>query len=135
MINNVTIMGRLTVVPELRTTGNGVEVTSFCVAVDRSYQKQGEEKQTDFINCVAWRQTAVFVTKYFGKGDMIAITGSIQTRKYDDKDGKTRTAVEVLANNVSFCGAKTEKTNPVSANVSANESDFEEIIDDDDMPF
>ena len=108
MINNVVIMGRLTADPELKKTQSDLSITSFCVAVDRSYVRDGEERQADFINVVAWRGTAEFVTRYFHKGSMIAVQGSIQTRKYEDKDGNKRTAVEVLANNVSFCGSKAE---------------------------
>lgn len=108
MLNCAIIMGRLTADPELRTTGNGTSVTSFSVAVDRRFQRQGEEKQTDFINVVAWRQTAEFVTRYFHKGSMIAVQGSIQTRNYEDKNGNKRTAVEIVADNVSFCGSKAE---------------------------
>ena len=108
MINCAVIMGRLVADPELRTTGSGVSVTSFCVAVDRSYVKPGEERQADFINVVAWRQTADFVTRYFRKGSMIAVQGSIQTRSYEDKNGNKRTAVEIVADNVSFCGSKSE---------------------------
>lgn len=108
MINCVIIMGRLTADPELRTTSNGISVTSFCIAVNRSYIKPGEERQADFINVVAWRQTADFVTRYFRKGSMIAIQGSIQTRSYEDKDGNKRIAVEVVVDNVSFCGSKSE---------------------------
>ena len=106
MINCAIIMGRLVADPELRTTANGVSVTSFCVAVDRNFSKAGGEKQTDFINVVAWRQTADFVTRYFHKGSMIAVEGSIQVRSYEDKNGVKRTAVEIIANNVSFCGSK-----------------------------
>lgn len=108
MLNCAILMGRLTADPELRTTGNGTSVTSFSVAVDRRFQRQGEERQTDFINVVAWRQTAEFVTRYFHKGSMIAVQGSIQTRNYEDKNGNKRTAVEVVADNVSFCGSKAE---------------------------
>lgn len=108
MLNCAIIMGRLTADPELRTTGNGTSVTSFSVAVDRSFVRAGEERQTDFINVVAWRQTAEFVTRYFHKGSMIAVQGSIQTRNYEDKNGNKRTAVEIVANNVSFCGSKAE---------------------------
>lgn len=108
MLNCAIIMGRLTSDPELRTTTSGISVTSFSVAVDRSYQKPGEERQTDFINVVAWRQTAEFVTRYFHKGSMIAVQGSIQTRNYEDKTGAKRTAVEIVADNVSFCGSKAE---------------------------
>ena len=108
MLNCAIIMGRLTADPELRTTQSGVSVTSFSVAVDRSFVRAGEERQTDFINVVAWRQTAEFVTRYFHKGSMIAVQGSIQTRNYEDKNGNKRTAVEIVANNVSFCGSKAE---------------------------
>ena len=87
MLNNVVLMGRLTADPELRQTSTGIEVTSFSIAIDRGYARQGEERQTDFINCVAWRQTAKFITSYFRKGQMIAVTGSIQTRNYEDKSG------------------------------------------------
>lgn len=108
MLNCAIIMGRLTATPELRTTGTGISVTSFSVAVDRSYAKPGEERQTDFINVVAWRGTADFVTRFFTKGQMIAVQGSIQTRNYEDKNGNKRTAVEIVADNVSFCGSKSE---------------------------
>ena len=108
MLNCAVIMGRLTATPELRATGSGISVTSFTVAVDRAYVKAGEEKQTDFINVVAWRNTAEFITRFFTKGQMIAIQGSIQTRNYEDKNGNKRTAVEIVAQNVSFCGSKSE---------------------------
>ena len=108
MINNVVLMGRLTADPELRTTTGGISVTSFTVAVDRQY-KQGDERQADFINVVAWRNTADFVTTYFKKGQMIAIQGRLETRNYEDKNGNKRVAVEVIADNVSFCGGKAEK--------------------------
>lgn len=108
MLNCAVIMGRLTATPELRTTSTGISVTSFSVAVDRSYAKPGEERQTDFINVVAWRSTADFVTRFFTKGQMIAVQGSIQTRNYEDKNGNKRTAVEIVADNVSFCGSKSE---------------------------
>ena len=106
MINCAVIMGRLTADPELRTTSSGISVTTFCVAVDRSFVRPGEERQADFINVTAWRQTADFVTRYFRKGSMIAVQGSIQTRSYEDKNGNRRTAVEIVADNVSFCGSK-----------------------------
>ena len=105
MFNLVVLSGRLTADPELKTTQNGVSVTSFSIAVDRRY-KQGEEKQADFINVVAWRGTAEFISKYFHKGSMIGIEGAIQTRKYQDKDGNNRTAFEVIANNVQFIESK-----------------------------
>ena len=108
MINNAVIMGRLVADPELRTTGNGISVTSFTVAVDRRFVRQGEERQADFIDIIAWRQTAEFVSKYFRKGSMIAVQGSIQTRMYEDKSGNKRKAVEIVADNASFCGSKAE---------------------------
>lgn len=104
MLNNAVIMGRLTADPELKTTNNGNNVTSFTVAVERAYHRD----QTDFINVVAWRQTAEFVTRYFHKGSMIAVQGSIQTRKYQDRNGNSRTAFEIVADQVSFCGSKSE---------------------------
>ena len=108
MLNCAVIIGRITADPELRTTPNGVSVTSFTIAVERSYQKSGEERQTDFINVVAWRGTAEFVSGYFRKGSMIAVQGSIQTRSYKDRNGNKRTAFEIVADNVSFCGSKNE---------------------------
>ena len=147
MINNVVLMGRLVADPELRTTPTGVSVTSFAIAVERSYAKQGEERSADFIDIVAWRQSADFITRYFRKGSMIAIEGSLQTRTYTDKDGNKRKAVEVLANRVSFCGSKSETGtagasrfdtpagNNGAAYASAGADDFESIVDEDDLPF
>lgn len=103
MLNAVVIMGRLTADPELKTTQSGVAVTSFTLAVDR-YAK--EERKTDWVDVVAWRQTAEFICKYFTKGQMIAVTGSIQTRNWEDKQGNKRKAVEIVAREVSFCGSK-----------------------------
>ena len=105
MFNLVVLTGRLTADPELKTTQSGISVTSFSIAVDRRY-RAGEEKQTDFINIVAWRQTAELVAKYFKKGNLIGIEGSIQTRKYTDKNGNNRTAFEVVANNIQFIESK-----------------------------
>lgn len=104
MLNKVIIMGRLTADPELRSTQNGTSVTQFTLAVDREYQKQGEERQADFINCVAWKQTAEFISRNFSKGRMIAVEGSLQTRNYEDKQGNKRTVTEVIVNNASFTG-------------------------------
>lgn len=114
MLNTAIIMGRLTADPELRKTTSGLSVTSFTVAVERNY-KSGEERQADFINVVAWRGTADFVSTYFKKGQMIAVQGSIQTRNYEDKNGIKRTAVEIVADNVSFCGSKAESGNTYGA--------------------
>lgn len=137
MLNIAVIMGRLTAQPELKTTPNGVYVTSFSVAVDRSYQKPGTERVTDFINCVAWRQTAEFITKYFNKGSMIAINGSIQQRSYTDKDGNKRNTFEIVVENVSFCGGKKESgTDAGAAPATVDTDDFEEIsMSEDDLPF
>ena len=142
MLNCAILMGRLVADPELKTTTNGVSVSSFRIAVDRAYQKQGEERQTDFIDIVAWRQTADFVCRYFKKGSMIAVQGSIQTRQYEDKQGNKRIAVEVVADNVSFCGSKNENTAPQTtyppvANASKPTANAFEAIedDDDDLPF
>ena len=103
MLNIVAIQGRLTADPELKHTPSGVAVTSFTLAVDR-YAK--EERKTDWVDVVAWRQTAEFICKYFTKGQMIAVTGSIQTRNWEDKQGNKRKAVEIMAKEVSFCGSK-----------------------------
>lgn len=154
MLNCAVLMGRLVADPELRTTPNGVSVTTFRIAVDRSFVRQGEERQADFIDIVAWRSTAEFVTRYFHKGSMIAVQGSIQTRSYEDKNGNKRTAFEVVADNVSFCGSKAESGNtgarPYSVEVAAaaapappaatyangSTGDFESIDDDDELlPF
>jgi single-strand DNA-binding protein len=110
MLNTVVLMGRLTAAPELRTTTSGTSVTSFTLAVDRRYTQDGE-KRADFINCVAWRSTADFIAKYFSKGDLIAVTGAIQTRNYEDKNKNKRTAVEVVVNEASFCGGKNNSSN------------------------
>lgn len=143
MINNVVIMGRLTFEPELRATSSGVAVVRIQIAVDRQYQAKGEERKADFIDITAWRQTADFISRYFHKGDMIAVEGSIQTENFTDKDGKKRKSVTVVANNVSFCGskAKSDTNNPAFSQPSADDNnaeidDFIEIIDDnDDLPF
>ena len=134
MLNNVILMGRLTADPELKKTPSDVSVTTFTVAVDRAYAKQGEDKKTDFINIVAWRQTAEFICKYFKKGQMIAIQGSIQTRNYEDKDGHKRTAFEIMAEQVSFCGDKktTESATQTTADVSSDNSLFDAGLE---LPF
>ena len=106
MLNVVALMGRLVADPELRQTPNGISVTTFTIAVDRSFVRQGEQRQADFIDIVCWRSSAEFVCKYFRKGSLIAVNGSIQTRKYQDKNGNNRTAFEIVADNVHFAGAK-----------------------------
>ena len=118
MLNCAVIMGRLVADPELRTTTSGISVTSFRVAVDRNFVRQGEERQADFIDVVAWRQTAEFVSRFFRKGSMIAVQGSIQTRNYEDRQGNKRTAVEIVADNVSFCGSKSESGTTTGGNTT-----------------
>lgn len=150
MLNTVVLMGRLTADPELRHTSNDIAVTSFTLAVDRSYVRSGSERVTDFINVVAWRNTAEFVSKYFNKGQLVAVQGSIQTRTYQDKDGNKRYAVEVVADNVYFAEPKrdySQSSQRVPENNSSFESqapssfengsvdDFKEIPIDDDLPF
>lgn len=106
MLNTITIMGRLTRDPELRRTGSGVAVASFTVAVDRDFASQGQEKETDFIECVAWRNTAEFVSKHFAKGKMIVVSGRLQIRKWQDKDGNKRQTAEIVADNCYFGESK-----------------------------
>lgn len=137
MFNLVVLTGRLTADPELKTTPNGISVTTFSIAVDRRY-RSGEERQTDFINIVAWRQSAEFITKYFKKGSLIGIEGSIQTRRYQDKNGNNRTAFEVVVNNVQFVESKRDSvsSNEPASFSNADVNDFAEIGDvDDDLPF
>ena len=107
MLNHITIMGRLTRDPELRRTGSGVAVASFTVAVDRDFGKnENGEKETDFIDCVAWRQTGEFVSKYFTKGSMIVVSGRLQVRSWTDKEGNKRRTAEVVADNCYFGESK-----------------------------
>jgi single stranded DNA-binding protein (ssb) len=149
MLNVVALLGRLTADPELRQTPQGVSVTTFTLAVNRSYVKQGEQRQADFIDIVAWRGTAEFICKYFKKGQMMAVNGSIQTRTYQDKNGNNRKAFEILADNVYFADSKGSAGNsfdddssrgaftapePVSYS-TGDESDFAVIDDDEDLPF
>ena len=146
MLNSIIIMGRLTADPELRSTSSGLSVTRFNVAVDRGYARAGEERKTDFIPVVAWREKADFVSKYFRKGSMIAVQGSLQSNNFEDKNGNKRVAYEIVADQISFCGSKAEtgtvaNVAPVSAAAPAPSyqtavpGDFEEITDDEDLPF
>jgi single-strand DNA-binding protein len=155
MLNVAVLMGRLVADPELRQTTSGISVTSFTLAVDRSYVKAGTERQTDFIDIVAWRNTAEFVCKYFRKGQLAAVQGAIQTRTYTDKEGNKRKAFEIVADNVHFAEPKRDGTSggshpaakpenhtqpvqneqPAPAYSSGNTDDFEEIPSDDDLPF
>lgn len=106
MLNVVAIMGRLVADPELRTTQQGTNVCTFRIACERSYTQKGQQRQADFVDIVAWGKTAEFICKFFQKGSMIAVGGSLQTRHYQGKDGSNRTAVEVVASNIGFAGAK-----------------------------
>ena len=107
MLNHITIMGRLTREPELRRTGSGIAVASFTVAVDRDFSgRDGGERETDFIDCVAWRQTGEFVSKYFTKGSMIVVSGRLQIRNWTDKEGNKRRSAEVVADNCYFGESK-----------------------------
>lgn len=148
MLNQVVLMGRLVADPELRSTTTGRSVCSFRMAVDRDFVRAGEQREADFISVVAWGNTGTFVSNYFRKGSMIAVVGRIQTRNYEDKTGAKRTAFEVVANQVSFCGSKAESGTsggsyqsaaPAPAQAPAFQTaapgDFEEITDDDDLPF
>ena len=139
-MNIISLMGRLTENPELKTTQNGVSVTSFTLAVERGYTPKGQERQTDFINCVAWRQTAEFVTKYFCKGQRVALNGSLQSRKYTDKDGNNRVAFEVVADQVYFADGKKDngnagQTSSTNYDTSSYTGEFANVDDDDDLPF
>ena len=140
-MNNIIIMGRLTDNPELRKTPNDISVTSFSVAVNRSYSN-GNDRQADFFNCVAWRGTAEFISKYFAKGQMIAIEGSMQSRRYDDRDGNKRTAWEIQVSQAHFCGSKNEngagfnRAEAAPSYSNADAGDFTELDGgDDDLPF
>ena len=143
MLNRVILMGRLTKDPELKQTPNNVSVATFSLAVDRNYQADKDNKQTDFINIVAWRHTAEFVGKYFTKGQLVAVEGSIQTRSYQDKDGNNRTVFEVVADQVYFAEKKQNGENKSQSESSAKDSfqvgdlgDFEEFDSNDgELPF
>lgn len=155
MYNRAILMGRLTADPELKQTPNGVSVCSFRIAVDRGYTPRGGERQTDFLDIVAWRSQAEFVSKYFNKGKMILVEGSIETRQYTDKDGNNRRVFEIIADNVRFAESKSASTSSRGGNESmsfpapnqapaanagvsyssGNVDDFAELDDDGDLPF
>ena len=152
MLNHIVLMGRLTRDPELRHTGSGIPVASFSLAVDRDFaNKETGERTCDFIDVVAWRQSAEFVCRYFTKGSMIIVQGSIQTRTYQDRNGNNRKAVEIVADNCMFGESKRSRsaapsndsyapraavpTEPAPAYQSGSADSFEEIPMDDDLPF
>lgn len=142
-MNKVILVGRLARDPELRVTPSGVSVCSFSVACDRRFARQGEERKADFINCIAWRQTGEFVSRYFTKGMRIALEGSLQTRDWTDNEGKKRYATEVIVDNVEFAQSKSEGGaggyTPAATDVPAanNDSDIDGFmpIEDEDLPF
>ncbi len=147
-LNKVVLAGRLTADPELRTTHTGVNNIRFTVAITRRRSSQGNEPQTDFINCIAWRQQAEFVSKFFKKGSSICLTGSIQTGSYTAQDGSKRYTTEVVADEINFVDSKSESENrnsgnyvpdsygtPAFSNDSANAPRFEDVQNDDDLPF
>ena len=143
MLNKVILTGRLTVKPELKTTTGGISVTTFSIAVQRRYKSADGSYPTDFINIVAWRSTAEFITRFFDKGQLIAIVGSIQTRNYEDKTGAKRTAVEVVADEAQFVESRRAEARPDTGalpETAGNTTELAELSADlqsaeDDLPF
>lgn len=141
MLNKVVLMGRLTADPELRQTPNGTSVTSFSLAVNRSFARQGEQKETDFIDCVAWSRTAEFVSKWFTKGLQVAVSGRLQVRNWEDKQGQKRKSVEVIVEDAYFADSKREEQRRQDSEVPPFQmppagNEFSELdIDDGDLPF
>lgn len=162
MLNRVILMGRITQDLELKSTASGVAVLTFTIAIDRSFVKQGEERQTDFITCVAWRNQAEFISRYFSKGRMIAIEGNLRSRTYDDKNGTKHYVTEVYVDSVSFTGEKAVQSNgsypsdapqvnysrqanqpsysepvnqPISIGSEIDLGGFQDLGDDNDLPF
>ena len=134
MLNQVSIQGRLTADPELRHTPNGNAVTSFTLACARAYVKKGEEREADFIDVVAWRNTAEFVAKYFTKGTLILVEGRLQTRAYKDRDGNNRKATEIIATHVYFSEAQKREHDEFDQTPRYEES-FSQLDDNEDLPF
>lgn len=141
MLNHITIMGRLTRDPEMRSTQSGVAVASFTLAVDRDFGgKDGGEKQTDFIDCTAWRHTAEFVSKYFSKGRMAVVSGRLQIDNYTDNDGNKRRSAKVIADNIYFGDSKkdgaTSGQSDEAASFTPAPSDFVQVeVDNSELPF
>lgn len=135
MLNSIVIIGRLTAAPEKRVTNNGTAVVSFSIAVDRNIKTKDGETQTDFIPVVAWRHTAEFICKYFSKGDMLALRGELQSRRYTGNDGKNHTILEVLAQQVSFCGGHRKAENDTEDFSSTSQDKDYPEIDDEDLQF
>ena len=151
MLNVVAIMGRLVADPELKTTPTGINVCAFRIACDRSFAQQGQQRQAYFIDVVAWRNNADFLCKHFAKGSMVAVQGRLQTRQYQDRNGNKRTAVEVVADSLSFAGSSkkpggqavdeggeappSDYRDPAPAYSQGDADDFAVIDDNDDLPF
>lgn len=151
MLNVVAIMGRLVADPELKTTPEGINVCTFRIACDRSFAQQGQQRQADFIDVVAWRHNADFLCKHFAKGGMVAVQGRLQTRQYQDRNGNKRTVVEVVADSLSFAGSSkkpggqavdeggeappSDYRDPAPAYSQGDADDFAVIDDNDDLPF
>ena len=138
MLNHITAAGRLTKDPELRRTQNGVAVASFTIACDRDIKDASGNKQTDFIDCVAWRNTAEFVDKYLTRGRMVIVSGRLQMREWTDKNGAKRKNAEILSENVYFADSKreVENTEKNETKEAAQTVDFDQVeIDDDELPF
>ena len=141
-MNQVNLIGRLTADPELKRTQSGTAMVRFSIAVDRAYTKQGEEKQADFINCVAWDKKAEFICKYFSKGQKIALTGIIRTGSYTDKDGNKRSTFDVWADSVEFCESRKQSGTSADAHTQEPQKPVESRkpqepiqYDDNDLPF
>ena len=135
MLNRIVLMGHLTRDPELRRTQSGTEVTSFSLAVERDFKSQSGEKETDFIEVVAWKGTAEIVSKYFSKGRMAVVSGRLQIRDWTDKDGNKRRSAEVLADSVYFGDSKKDSGSQAKAPVDVSADDFSEVEDDGQLPF
>lgn len=133
MLNKITVMGRMTRDPELRRTNSGTAVTGFTIACERDFKADNGEREADFIECVAWRNTAEFVSKYFAKGRMAVVSGRLQTRNWTDKDGNKRKATEIIAESVYFGDSKRDGT--AQQSYTAPQESFAELPDDGDIPF
>ena len=152
-MNNVSLIGRLTADPELRHTQSGMAMVRFTLAVDRNFTKQGEERQTDFISCVAWDKRAEMISRYFSKGNRMGVVGEIRTGSYTDRDGNKRYTTDVVVNGVDFCESKggstgnseqrsntqsyqrQEQSAPAPSYSSGDTGDFMQLTDDEDLPF
>ncbi|MBQ4244581.1 MAG: single-stranded DNA-binding protein [Clostridia bacterium] len=138
MLNQITLMGRLTAAPDVRTTPSGISVTRFTLAVERDFKDRDGNKQTDFIDVVTWRSTADFVGRYVNKGQLVCVNGSLQTRSYEDREGNKRKAFEVVAENVYFCEKKEKNdtyTPPTAPEPSEPSDEDYTAVPDDDLPF